>query len=51
MPRYPRTLILRFPDQIVQRGHDRNPIFAALGDYRFYLENLSEQKRRLGSVS
>lgn len=38
----------RVSHHIVQRGHDRKPIFAALADYRFYLENLSEHKRRLG---
>jgi len=47
MPRYPRAFIQGFAHHIVQRGHDHNPIFAAPEDYRFYLENLSGQKRRL----
>jgi putative transposase len=48
MPRYPRTFVLGCPHHIVQRGHNRNPIFATPGDYGFYLDNLNEQKHKLG---
>ncbi len=47
MPRYPRTFISGFAHHVLQRGLDRKTVFAAAEDYRFYLENLSEQKRRL----
>ena len=48
MPRYPRTFIVGYPHHIVQRGHDRKSVFSAPEDYGFYLDNLTEQKRRLG---
>ena len=47
MPRYPRSFVAGYAHHIVQRGHDRKPIFAVAGDYRFYLENLAEQKALL----
>lgn len=48
MPRYPRAFVAGYPHHIVQRGHDRQPVFAADDDYQFYLENLVEQKDLLG---
>jgi putative transposase len=47
MPRYPRSFVVGYAHHIVQRGHDRKPIFAIADDYRFYLENLAEQKALL----
>lgn len=44
MPRYPRSFVAGYAHHIVQRGHDRKPIFATSEDYRFYLKNLAEQK-------
>lgn len=46
MPRYPRFFLVGFPHHIVQRGHDRKPVFAHEADYRLYLENLHEQMER-----
>ena len=43
MPRYPRAFLRGHPHHIVQRGHDRQPVFAAPDDCEFYLENLREQ--------
>ncbi|MFM9972928.1 MAG: transposase [Burkholderiales bacterium] len=43
MPRYRRVFVGGHPHHIVQRGHDRQAVFADNGDYRLYLENLREQ--------
>ena len=43
MPRYSRIFLTGYPHHIVQRGHDRKPVFANDGDYRYYLDNLGEQ--------
>ncbi len=48
MPRYPRTFISGFAHHIVQRGHDRKPVFAAPQDYRFYLKNLYNEFGEFG---
>lgn len=48
MPRHPRTLLVGFPHHIVQRGHDRQPVFVTGCDYRYYLDNLKELRTRLG---
>ncbi len=48
MPRYPRAFVVGYPHHVVQRGHDRKPVFVEHDDYRFYLDNLNEQKHRLG---
>ena len=47
MPRYPRTFLSGYAHHIVQRGHDRQPVFTAVNDYRYYLANLKEQKDAL----
>ena len=48
MPRYPRAFIAGYAHHIVQRGHDRQPVFATAPDYENYLANLAEQKALLG---
>ena len=48
MPRKARLLVPNCPHHIVQRGHNRNTVFVADEDYRFYLENLFEWKVKLG---
>ena len=48
MPRYPRSFVLDYPHHVVQRGHDRNPVFATSGGYRLYLDNMNEQRHKLG---
>ncbi len=44
MPRYPRAFLPGIPLHIVQRGHDRQPVFVNAADYRYYLQNLMEVK-------
>lgn len=44
MPRYPRLFLTGYPLHIVQRGHDRQPVFASETDYQYYIDNLCEQK-------
>ena len=48
MPRKARILVPNYPHHILQRGHNRNVVFVADEDYRFYLENLKEWKTKLG---
>jgi len=47
MPRYPRLFLPGMPLHVVQRGHDRQPVFVRTADYRYYLENLREAKDAL----
>ncbi len=44
MPRTARIVIPNYPHHIVQRGHNRQTIFADEDDYRYYLDNLAEWK-------
>ncbi len=44
MPRYPRLFIQDVPLHIVQRGHDRQPVFFKPADYSYYLSNLQEKR-------
>jgi len=44
MPRYPRLFLPNIPLHVVQRGHDRQPVFMQAADYRYYLDNLREAK-------
>lgn len=45
MGRQARLLIPDLPHHIVQRGHDKNAVFAEESDYRFYLDNLMHWKQ------
>lgn len=47
MPRKPRTLLTGFPHHVVQRGHDRQPVFISEQDYSYYLANLKELRSEL----
>ncbi|MFH1217963.1 MAG: transposase [Pseudomonadota bacterium] len=47
MPRQSRIVLPNCPHHIIQRGHNRQVIFAAEEDYLYYLENLREWKTRL----
>ena len=40
MPRLPRFVLPGHPQHVIQRGNNRQPIFAADDDYRFYLAKL-----------
>jgi len=47
VPRYRRLFLPNTPLHIVQRGHDRQPVFVARTDYEYYLANLREIKSEL----
>ncbi|MBA3005800.1 MAG: transposase [Proteobacteria bacterium] len=48
MPRHARLIINDCPHHIIQRGHNRQVVFARDDDYRYYLETLQEWKSKLG---
>lgn len=43
-----RVVLPEYPHHIVQRGHDRNVVFASTSDYRYYLDTLIEFKDVFG---
>jgi len=45
MPRIARIVIADYPHHIIQRGHNRQVVFAGDEDYLYYLENLKEWKK------
>ncbi len=47
MPRKARILLPHTPHHLVQRGHNRDSVFAEPSDYRYYLETLVEWKQAL----
>lgn len=48
MPRMARIVLPATPHHIIQRGHNRQVVFAADDDYAYYLANLMEWKTKLG---
>ena len=48
MPRSARIVVAGYPHHIIQRGHNRQAVFAADDDYLYYLDNLREWKEKLG---
>lgn len=48
MPRQARVIVPGLPHHIVQRGHNRQPVFVEDRDYEYYLSNLKEWKATLG---
>ena len=46
MARLPRFTIPGQPQHVIQRGNNREPIFAAEEDYQYYLERLQEAARK-----
>lgn len=48
MPRTARIVITGYPHHIIQRGHNRQVVFAGDEDYLHYLDNLREWKEKLG---
>jgi putative transposase len=48
MPRNARIILDGYPHHIIQRGHNRQVVFASDDDYLFYLDNLKEWKDTLG---
>jgi putative transposase len=48
MPRKARIILSNTPHHIVQRGHNRNPVFVEPSYYQYYLASLREWKQKLG---
>lgn len=48
MPRAARLIVPDYPHHIIQRGHNRQVVFACDDDYQYYLDNLREWKEKLG---
>jgi len=48
MPRSSRIVIAGYPHHIIQRGHNRQTVFASDQDYLYYLENLKTWKEAYG---
>ncbi|WP_273823364.1 MULTISPECIES: transposase [Pseudomonas] len=48
MPRMGRIVLPNYPHHVVQRGHNRQIVFADAEDYHRYLENLRELKEVFG---
>lgn len=48
MPRQARVIVPGLPHHIVQRGHNRQPVFVERRDFEYYLANLQEWKQVYG---
>ncbi|MCF5689640.1 transposase, partial [Pseudomonas sp. PA-1-3F] len=48
MPRVGRVVLPNYPHHVVQRGHNRQVIFAAEEDYQRYVRDLRELKGAFG---
>ena len=48
MPRIGRVMLANYPHHIVQRGHNRQVVFAVTDDFEKYLETLAEFKEIYG---
>ncbi len=48
MPRIGRIVLADYPHQVVQRGHNRQVVFAAVADFERYLNDLAELKQAFG---
>ena len=48
MPRMGRIVLPNYPHHVVQRGHNRQVVFAAEQDYRRYISDLRELKDVFG---
>ncbi len=44
MPRMGRVVVPGYPHHIIQRGHNRQVVFAEEADYRYYLNTLAQYK-------
>ena len=44
MPRFGRVVLPSFPHHVVQRGHNKQAVFAEESDYRYYLRTLQDFK-------
>lgn len=48
MPRIKRVILPNYPHHIIQRGHNRQVIFAQNADFQKYIENIQELKIKFG---
>ena len=48
MPRQSRFVLPNYPHHIIQRGHNRQAVFAEDDDYLYYLDTLQQWKAQLG---
>jgi REP element-mobilizing transposase RayT len=48
MPRVGRVVLPNHPHHVVQRGHNRQVVFADARDFEYYLADLRELKEALG---
>lgn len=48
MPRQSRFVLPNYPHHIIQRGHNRQVVFAGDDDFLYYLDTLQEWKAQLG---
>jgi len=48
MPRLGRVVLPNYPHHIVQRGHNKQVVFAEEADFRYYLKTLEEFKDLYG---
>jgi putative transposase len=48
MPRSSRIVVANYPHHIIQRGHNKQTVFASDQDYLYYLENLKEWSEAYG---
>jgi putative transposase len=46
MSRSPRLFLPNMPLHIVERGHDRQPVFAQQNDFEYYVANLADAKSK-----
>ena len=50
MPRSSRIVVHATPHHVIQRGHNRQVVFATDEDFQRYLDNLWESKNEVGEV-
>ena len=48
MPRMGRIVLPNYPHHVVQRGHNRQVVFAGESDFRRYLDDILEFKSAFG---
>jgi putative transposase len=48
MPRLGRVVVPNYPHHVVQRGHNKQVVFAQGADFRYYLSTLEECKALYG---
>ena len=48
MPRVGRVVLQNYPHHVVERGHNKQVVFAEVADYRYYLKTLGEFKDLYG---